>query len=485
MVAKHRRSDPSSLASVGGPPYTGEFEFRPDLGGYGQAAPTARPVAAQATARRRGYPGPAYDDTPSDPGWAAGTDDQSWQEWQDWQAAAAPPVLRPDHPSAQLPQVQLPADHPSGPMWGPRGGQAAGRPARGPGAPPARGPGRNSNSGRHESVTASVGYLTVRRNYDDFEQDPGPARHELTAYQRDAGYQREAGRSGAAEYSRDDGPYGADSTGDWFYDGRSPQPVLYDNRYDGGVQTAHGTQDDATAIRQAAEREATEIRSAAERDAAELRARLDLMLGDLGQVVASYISDTLAPGGAVAAPERPKAAVAAPPRPKAEPRVPRARAALPAGPARPDTAPGTRPDRPAKPRTTPAGPRTATGPRKAPARAPAGPKGKPVTAQQRQGRQKRAMRVAKYGSAALILLALGASGLELHHNGYGFFVFRENGQGDSPSSGPGVVGVDQLDSQFLAAQAAARAKAAHHAPGRHAKTSPSSNGTTATSTTGG
>jgi hypothetical protein len=95
------------------------------------------------------------------------------------------------------------------------------------------------------------------------------------------------------------------------------------------------------------------------------------------------------------------------------------------------------------------------------------------------------MRVAKYGSAALILLALGASGLELHHNGYGFFVFRENGQGDSPSSGPGVVGVDQVDSQFLAAQAAARAKAAHHAaPGRHAKAAPSSTGTTA-STTGG
>jgi hypothetical protein len=194
----------------------------------------------------------------------------------------------------------------------------------------------------------------------------------------------------------------------------------------------------------------------------DLRAQLDSMSAELSRVVA-YFSENLP---------------SAPARPKAEPRLPGARAALPAAPARPDTAPGIRPDRPAKPRT-------AAGPRTTPTRAPAKAKGKAVTAQQRQGRQKRAMRVAKYGSAALILVALGASGLELHHNGYGFFVFRENGQGDSPSSGPGRVGVDQLDNQFLAAQAAARAKAAHHAPGRHAKTSASSNGTTATSTTGG
>jgi hypothetical protein len=96
------------------------------------------------------------------------------------------------------------------------------------------------------------------------------------------------------------------------------------------------------------------------------------------------------------------------------------------------------------------------------------------------------MRIAKYGTAAVLMLALGAAGLEIQHNGYSFFVFRENGQGDSPSPGPGRAGVADLDTQFLAQQAAQRTKAAHLAPkGRHHKTSPSAAGTTATSTTNG
>jgi len=217
---------------------------------------------------------------------------------------------------------------------------------------------------------------------------------------------------------------------------------------DQAAQIAQEAQDDAAAIRGAAEREAAAIREAAQREAAELRARLDTMLGDLGQVVAAYIANTLA---------TPEGAMAAPARPKAEPgRLPGTTASLPAAtPVAPDTTPGTRPATPANPRTRPAGPRTA------PAKKPQ---------QKSAGRQKTAMRIAKYSTAALLVFALGSSAAEIGAHGYKFFVFRENGQGDSPT-GPS-------DPQFLAQQA----KAAHAAPkGRHHK-APSQ---TATSTTHG
>jgi hypothetical protein len=192
----------------------------------------------------------------------------------------------------------------------------------------------------------------------------------------------------------------------------------------------------AAAITKHATAEASATRAAAQREAAELRSRLDSMLGDLGQVVAAYISETLA---------TPDGAVAAPARPKAEPgRLSGKPIALPAAmPAGPDSTPGSRPSRPAK----------------APTPAPTQRTGKPVAKSQRLGRQKNAMRVAKYSTAAMLIFALGAAGVEIGSHGYNFFVFRENGQGDSPG-GP-------TDSQFLSQQAkAAHAtpKGKHHAP---------------------
>jgi hypothetical protein len=102
------------------------------------------------------------------------------------------------------------------------------------------------------------------------------------------------------------------------------------------------------------------------------------------------------------------------------------------------------------------------------------------------------MRFAKFGTAALVIFALTASAMEIGQHGYGFFVFRENGQGDTPNVQPGRAGDNRLDTDFLAqqAKAAQRAKAAQQAKaaqakGRHHKTSPQpAKGTTATSTTG-
>jgi hypothetical protein len=72
------------------------------------------------------------------------------------------------------------------------------------------------------------------------------------------------------------------------------------------------------------------------------------------------------------------------------------------------------------------------------------------------------MRIARYGTAALLLLALATSATEIGLHGWRFFVFREQGQGQS-TDGP-------TDQQFLSRQTAT----SHHtiAPkGRHQSTS--------------
>jgi hypothetical protein len=514
VVAKHRRSEYPSLASVGASTRTGEFGREP--AGYSQA--TAWP-AGYGYAPSRDY------DTPADPGWRADPEEWFWQDGRNW---GPPPALHPDHPSAPVPRIQFPADHPSGPMWAVRGPAGpGGLGPRGPAAPSPRGPGRARDSGRHESVTttAAVGYLTVHREVSDFEHHHERRRRRATGYQREAGprpgadYPGDAGRFGpGADYPGDAGRFGpgAAPPAAWLQDDRSarPEPVVewFEDEHssdedplwmagqvltladDKAARVAQEAQDDAAAVRAAAEREAAAIREAAQREATELRARLDSILGgELGEVVANYITKSLAlppalPATAVV-PTSARAELTA------EPALPRRTSALPATmPARPGTAPGTRPARPA------------TAPKRSPTKPAGKPPGKPVTKDQRQGRQKRAMRIAKYGTAAVLMLALGAAGLEIQHNGYSFFVFRENGQGDSPSPGPGRAGVADLDTQFLAqqakvaqqaksaqqakaaqqAQAAQRAKTAHQAPkGRHHKTSPPAAGTTAKSTTNG
>jgi hypothetical protein len=492
VVAKHRRSEDPSLASVGARARRGEFG--PEPAGYGQA--TAWP-AGYGYASSRDY------DAPADPGLRAAPEEWFWQDGRNW---GPPPALHPDHPSAPVPRIQFPADHPSGPMWAVRGPAGPGRPGpRGPAAPSPRGPGRR-DSGRHESVTttAAVGYLTVHREVSDFEHHHERTRHRATGYQREAGP-----RPGATEYAGDAGRFGpgAAPPAAWFQDDRSagPEPVVewFEDEHssdedplwmagqvltladDKAARVAQEAQHDAAAMRAAAEREAAAIRKAAQREATELRARLDSILGgELGEVVTNYITKSLAlppalPATASAAlPATAALATSAPAEPTAEPALPRRTAALPATmPARPDTTPGTGPARPVK---------TAR-PVTAPKRAPTKRGGKPVTKDLRQGRQKRAMRLAKYGTSALVIFALAAGAVEIGQHGYSFFVFRENGQGDTPSVQPGRAGSNLLDSTFLAQQAAQRARAAHQAPkGRHHKPSqPAAKGTTATSTTNG
>jgi len=325
-------------------------------------------------------------------------------------------------------------------------------------------------------MTATMVYLSVHREVSGFQGGNDLPRRQSGGYQQisattvaeSTDYDGLAGQFGP----------GPGSEADWFRDDRAGP-------------------DDAAAIREAAERDAAAIRETAEQEAAQLRARLDMLLGDLGRVVADYVTETLGTPELPAPPARQGIEQARPAAtsamPKPAPARPKAKAGLPGAPAAgatampppPDTSPGTRSARPtaAGPRT--AGPRT-TGPRTTPPRTQAKPSGKPMSKELRAGRQKNAMRFAKWGTAGLLTFALASAGVMIADHGYGFFVFRENGQGDTPNPGPGRVGSLETDKSFLAQQATAKAKAAQHAPaGRHAKTSPSTKGTTATSTTGG
>jgi hypothetical protein len=213
---------------------------------------------------------------------------------------------------------------------------------------------------------------------------------------------------------------------------------------------------EAAAVTQQASSQAATIREAAEREAAELRARLDSMTGELGRV-AAYVTDTLT------APAMP---AIAPPLPEVAPAPPGTRPARPAtGPAKPATrpagprtAPASQPHEPgtktAKPGTRPGGPakQTAT---------PTKQTATPTKQGQAQGRQRRAMRIATAGTAALLsVAAVGAVTMTGIH-GFKFFVFREAGQGETPGN--------FKDTNFLAQQAAAQ----HHdatPKGKHHKT---------------
>jgi hypothetical protein len=204
---------------------------------------------------------------------------------------------------------------------------------------------------------------------------------------------------------------------------------------------------EAATIRQAAEREAATvtqratgqaatIREAAEREAAELRARLDSMTGELGRV-AAYVTESLV----------------APAMPATAPALPGATPALPGTrPAPPDGTPATPGSRPAGPRTAPTSKPHAPGtktakPGSAPGTRPGGPAtqtAKPTKPADTQGRQRRAMRIATAGTAALLsVAAVGAVTMTGIH-GFKFFVFRESGQGETPGT--------FTDANFLAGQ---------------------------------
>jgi hypothetical protein len=187
-------------------------------------------------------------------------------------------------------------------------------------------------------------------------------------------------------------------------------------------------QDDAAAIRGAAEQDAARIRqrasdqaaailAAAERDASQMRAAVLAMSSELGQVAAYVTDNLLSPARPMASPARPMA------RPTARPvRKP---AAEPA--ARPDTRPDSK--RPARPR------------------------------------QYTAMRVCATAYVTALVLALAAGATEVALHGFPFFVFRSAGTGATPNSG---LKEDQGPGQPDARGAHARPRTAgrHPVPGR-------------------
>jgi hypothetical protein len=347
---------------------------------------------------------------------------QDWEVWQDW---GPPPALHPDHPSAPVPRVQLPDDD------------------------------YDRGNRRPHPVPA-------RRDHAGYLRHPGPGWQQATDHRREAG---------------PPGPFRGPATGR-LPGGHFPNRdslwtagqviALAEGR---AVQIADEAQDYAAAIRQVAEREAAaitqqaagqaadirdaaeretaamreaaereaaaiarraagqaaEIREAAERDAADLRARLDSMSGELGRM-AAYVTDTLGV---------PSMPAAAPSMPATAPALPRS-----APPGTSPPLPDVRPAGPAK--AAPA--ETATAPAK-PSAAPAKPAAGPARKPPRPGRQQQAMRVATAATAALTLFAVGTGAAEISAHGLKFFVFREQGQGQS-TDGPS-------DQQFLARQAAA------------------------------
>jgi hypothetical protein len=260
-----------------------------------------------------------------------------------------PPLLHPDHPSAPVPRVRAPLVPGAGgvgrsPASGASPGLPRSRPASGPPRPPQRMP----------SGQPSLG-PSARR--------PSPGAHD----------------HGPSQYP---GPPARLSA--------RPAP-----RGDGRRQNV---EQEAARIRQ----EATAIREAAQKEAAHLRAVMLSLSEQLGQMSA-YIGENLASPGGLATMPTPAIAPAqmsavAPPRP----------------------------------RTAPPRPRTTTA-------------NKP----QARPRQYNAMRIATAATATLFSFAALTGATELGLHGFKFFVFRQTGTGETGQPDT------ETDQQFLAQQAAA------------------------------
>jgi hypothetical protein len=365
VVAKHRRAEPEpSLGSAGAPVNTAAV--------WSGSVRHGQAVHSRAVAAGGGYlAADAYDAAATDPGWAAATEGQAWQDPRTWGPL---PELHPDHPSASQPRVRLPAD--AGDGYGhrrlhavPSDGSAAYRPATSPRTP--------QEAGR---------YPEPATGWFDTGHGPGP----------DAQWAGQA-------------------------------PPLSDSR---AAQIAQEARAYAAALREAAEREAASItqqaaaqavaiREAAEREAAERRAELDSMTGELGRV-AAYVTESLAP---------PAMPATAPAVPATRPALPTRKSAPPA--ARP-AGPGTSPVRPAGPDSRPARPAKPAGrPAATPGTTPATT---PAKQPQKAGRQRQSMRVATYATATLMAFAVLTGAAEIGLHGFNFFVFRGGGVGQTSGS---------------------------------------------------
>jgi hypothetical protein len=325
VVPKHRRSDEPSLVSVGAP--VNRTQYGLDAAGY--------------------YPASnGHSRTATEPGWAEGLDGYNWQEWQDWHDWAPPAILHPDHPSAPVPRVQFPADHPSGPYPIPRGlpgpGPAGdgGRPSAGgqdqlrplppamdehPGsrrsaAQSARGPVQARGSGRHEGLgrTESGSYVAAaiagaaagqvhpdaarvqrepvlpRREANGFQREPGLPRREASGYQHEPGlprreangYQREPGlpRREANGYQRQAGP-GWQETTDYRRETGpfGPGPGPRDGRYQNGRSSGGDSVTRTGQLRALSNDNGVQVAQAAHDDAAAIREAAQLEAATITQ----------------------------------------------------------------------------------------------------------------------------------------------------------------------------------------------------------
>jgi hypothetical protein len=496
VVAKHRRSEEEpSLASVGAPA---------NAGGYG-SEPTLHPSGLPMRNGNRssnGYRRPADGAT-----WAAALAGYSGEQNQDWQDWGPPPTLHPDHPSAPVPRIQFAAEHPSRPMSSPR------TPVARPGHHRQVRPGwRDTTDYRRESGPFRPGPGSAGgrpQNGHSAGRDPlwsagqvlsvadGQAAHIEQEARDYAAAMRVAAEHQAAEITQQANSRANAITqqaavhADAITQQASTRAdVITQQAADQAAAMARQAADQAADMAQQAADQAVAIREAAEREAAEMRARLDAMSGELSRLATYFAGSVAAPAGLATAPPLPALPDAEPvlpgtgaalpgtipampdtrpARPDARPARPDARPARPdARPARPDTdnrparpatpaRTGTRPTRPDRPVTRPARPETS--PRTRPAERTA-PKTAPVD--KKPGRQLRAMRIATFGTAALLSIAAIGAVTEIGLHGFNFFVFREGGQGETPGN--------FHDTNFLARQAA---QAQHHdaaAPkGRHHK----------------
>jgi hypothetical protein len=169
----------------------------------------------------------------------------------------------------------------------------------------------------------------------------------------------------------------------------------------------------AELVRRTGEQAALTI-EAAEAQAAEIRATMMKLTTDLTGM-AAYVTQSLAPAPAAAAPRAPAPSAFAPPtaRPTTQPVT--SPAAEPA--AGPGAAPSARP---------------ATAPR---ARPGATPTARPAVKPNAKSRQHAAVRVMSVFTAAMVLFALTAGGTEVALHGFKFFVFRSAGTGETSGSG--------------------------------------------------
>jgi hypothetical protein len=324
---------------------------------------------------------------------------------------------------------------------------------------------QGSPAGRHHSGPSA--YARPQR-----QADPRRAPAEPRSYQAARGLLHAVPDGPAGGYQAESAP-DVPGSGGW---NEAPSPGGPASRAPQGYADLmrDAAEREAEAIRQQAERQAAKltqeaaqqaakIRGAAEEEAAKLRAALATMSGEMGRV-AAYVTEYLTVP-AIPATRPTEAPVTRPAHPRGQPaEAPAARpdrlapAEAPAArPPRPRTGPDAPPARPPRPRTGPDArpdrPRTAqTRPRTTPG-------------QTTGGRQRKAMRIAAGGTAAMFSIAVLAAAANIAHFGPKFFVFREAGAGETGGS--------QTDQNFLSQQSApakapaAKAPAQGHTPGKH------------------